>query len=1466
MNQWRRKISVVIAAVLMLQIVITGLIGEAKTVEAAPGGPEVLATYPANSADNVPEGTSLTMTFDESVQRAASSTGAAVYIVRVSDNVAVETFQTSSSSRISIDSGGRLVRITPSSGTLVAGQSYYVRIDAGAFTNASRTTNYAGISDGTKWMFGVRAANTTTPEVASMSPLTDAGNPVSVPVEKLELTFNRAVFVSQGTITITNNSLANDVQTIDVQSTSVVGGNSDKITITPPTPLKPNASYTVTVPAGAFKDQWGNSSKAISGNQWRFVTAAAPLNIVSLTPSGVINKVPVNTQLVATFDRAVRAGTGSIVIRKIADNALVQSFNVAQANNNVVIAGQTLTITPATLQAGTGYYVQIDAGALVLDADATTKFQGISDASTWRFMTIGTLETNAPKVTELKPTNGGLQGALRPQLEMTFDKPVYPAGGTISIHNRQTNALVESFRSDDSKVSGGGTTKIVLKPSANFINNASYYIVISNGAFNDASGNSYAGTSGNSGWWFRVTNDTTAPTLVTLSPANNSSGVQLGSTLSATFNKDIQLTSVNNGNMNIRQIGGTGTVVPVQAVLDTKDKRKVNIILPTSGISGNASYYVEIPAGLVQDMAGNDYEGILNQYAWTFKTGQDTTLPQLSTAAMTGGSRIVLTYNKVLDERSVPSTANFYVTVNEVARNVTKVEVSGSTVTITLQSGVVLGQAVKVSYSKGSSPIQDLSGNAAVNLSAREVTNSTSTTYPRPTSGTVYGSSVTLTFNESLASVSTSGYGQFSVYVGGSYRSVTAVSGSGTTLYLTLSSAVTDGQSVAVSYSPGSYPLRDNAGNAVQSFSSFYVRNGLDTSPPVLQSVAAGGTKIILNYNEGLNPGSVPLANHFTVMVNNAVRAVTAVEVFNSQVQLTISSGVTDGQSVLVSYSPGYPPLTDLSGNNAYAFTGMPASSVSSGQIGVGSLVSATLSGQNVLLVFAQSLSTANVPATGQFYVKINGAFSTVTGVSISGSTVTLPLLRPINTGETVTVSYLASGTQQLRTLNGEAIQTFTDYPVQTQGSWGGNLPADFEALDGGGLNIKVSSAMASSDVASSGKSVNRYTISADRLAAAYNAVLTGSAQLPRVQFTVPDTQGAAIVSLPVAELEAARKKIGNATFVLKHKTVSYEIPLAALDFNEIVRLIGASVISGNLIIEIDAGAAPSNSNLITAVSRNRGQLMSSPINFSVYATNGTIKQEIKSFSSYVTRTIFSPVKFEPSKTATVWLDPETDVLSYVPTRVVNGTGSTVTFKRKGNSSYAVISGNAAFTDIAKHWASKDIANLASKFIIEGRAAGKFEPEKQVTRGEFAMFIARGLGLSGDKQAAAKFSDVTASTQYAAYIGAATNAGIVQGNTDGSFKPNNFITRQEMAAMMIRAASAADVKIVLAGTSAATLNKYKDRSAVASWAQDDVARAIESGIINGMTKTTIGPKSDATRAQAAVMVKRLLVYIEFLDA
>ncbi|MEB9897070.1 S-layer homology domain-containing protein, partial [Bacillus cereus] len=127
--------------------------------------------------------------------------------------------------------------------------------------------------------------------------------------------------------------------------------------------------------------------------------------------------------------------------------------------------------------------------------------------------------------------------------------------------------------------------------------------------------------------------------------------------------------------------------------------------------------------------------------------------------------------------------------------------------------------------------------------------------------------------------------------------------------------------------------------------------------------------------------------------------------------------------------------------------------------------------------------------------------------------------------------------------------------------------------------------------------------------------------------------------------------------------------------------------------------------------------------------------------------------------------------------------------------------------------------------------------------------------------AAAGYRDVSTSGKLAPYIGAATKAGIIGGFEDRTFRPNESITREQMAVMLVRAMDYAGYAVT---ADPAALNRFKDRNQIGRYAVTGVGKAVTSGIVQGMTSTTFDPKGTATRAQAAAMLKRMLQQIKYL--
>lgn len=183
----------------------------------------------------------------------------------------------------------------------------------------------------------------------------------------------------------------------------------------------------------------------------------------------------------------------------------------------------------------------------------------------------------------------------------------------------------------------------------------------------------------------------------------------------------------------------------------------------------------------------------------------------------------------------------------------------------------------------------------------------------------------------------------------------------------------------------------------------------------------------------------------------------------------------------------------------------------------------------------------------------------------------------------------------------------------------------------------------------------------------------------------------------------------------------------------------------------------------------------------------------------------------------------------------------------------------AAFDDLSSHWAKNDIEALVEQKIVEGVTPTQFEPDRSITRAEFAALVVRSLGLS-TVTSDTYFNDVDASAWYADTVSTATYAGLINGYEDNSFRPAASVTREEMAAIVIRALTYADVATtVSASRQNELLFQFKDADQIV-WAHKEIAAALNAKIMNGMTVDTLSPTGTATRAQAATVVKRFLPY------
>lgn len=183
-----------------------------------------------------------------------------------------------------------------------------------------------------------------------------------------------------------------------------------------------------------------------------------------------------------------------------------------------------------------------------------------------------------------------------------------------------------------------------------------------------------------------------------------------------------------------------------------------------------------------------------------------------------------------------------------------------------------------------------------------------------------------------------------------------------------------------------------------------------------------------------------------------------------------------------------------------------------------------------------------------------------------------------------------------------------------------------------------------------------------------------------------------------------------------------------------------------------------------------------------------------------------------------------------------------VLVKEKSQSDISI-----SFSDIENNWARESIKKLAGMGAVSGYPDGTFRPDAKITRGEFVTILVKALNLSSDASVPV-FSD-TVNHFAKDSIATAVALDIVRGYDGNTFKPNDPITREQMAVIAIKALKQAE-------TSGETT--FRDNSKISAWAKASVLTAIKNNIMKGYPNNTFKPLDNATRAEALNLILSLV--------
>ncbi|WP_378046558.1 S-layer homology domain-containing protein [Cohnella cellulosilytica] len=333
-----------------------------------------------------------------------------------------------------------------------------------------------------------------------------------------------------------------------------------------------------------------------------------------------------------------------------------------------------------------------------------------------------------------------------------------------------------------------------------------------------------------------------------------------------------------------------------------------------------------------------------------------------------------------------------------------------------------------------------------------------------------------------------------------------------------------------------------------------------------------------------------------------------------------------------------------------------------------------------------------------------------------------------------------------------------------------------------------------------------------------------------------------------------------QAIIEIRTKQASYTLPALQINMDELAKRFGANPELQDIKLRIEI-AAPSAATVQMAESSAATKgltIVAPPLDFSVKAVYDGITEEVASFNAYVRRTLAIPDGVDPNRITTgVVIDPDGTV-RHVPTRVTRiDDAYYAIINSLTNSTYSVIWHPLEFEDAAQHWAKEAINDMGSRMVVNGIGDNLFGPDRSITRAEFAAILIRGLGLRPNS-AAGNFSDVKTTDWYSGAIGTAYAYGLLNGYEDGSFRPNESITREQAMRMLSQAIALTGLQTGASGLNVEELQLFKDAGQVADWAVRGAADSVSAGLVSGRANGRLAPKASVTRAEVATMMQRLL--------
>lgn len=317
---------------------------------------------------------------------------------------------------------------------------------------------------------------------------------------------------------------------------------------------------------------------------------------------------------------------------------------------------------------------------------------------------------------------------------------------------------------------------------------------------------------------------------------------------------------------------------------------------------------------------------------------------------------------------------------------------------------------------------------------------------------------------------------------------------------------------------------------------------------------------------------------------------------------------------------------------------------------------------------------------------------------------------------------------------------------------------------------------------------------------------------------------------------------------------VATEFPTVSIPIADMAKQSGVTTDKLKIEIKIEKQPEAVKENGNKWASTHNATVIGEPYKFTVEVNDGNISKPIVQYGNrYAYQTVPIPegVTNLNSLGAIMLLDGK---YVTVPVRIVDSTHALI--HTPTNTTVMLIQRNTNFADVTSHWGKDDIHLMADKGNVVGDAQGKYNPDKLLTRAEFADLLVKSLGL-GHQQNATKgpqFSDLPSDPAVQESIRIAAADGLFNGISEGIFDPNAIVTREQMITVLMRFYKEFELDTRVS----VTPPTFSDESQLSDWAEDDVYAANKAGIIDGYEDDTVRPLRTGTRAEATALMRRFL--------